>query len=62
MIKTTQDELHLHHDAPVTLEDHAALLVWFDRGYDEVRPHQSLGYLTPSEYHAKYARSHGPTP
>lgn len=62
VIRTTQDELYLYHDTPVTLEEHAELLAWFDHDYNEVRPHQSLGYLTPSEYYANYARSHEVNP
>jgi transposase InsO family protein len=57
VIRTTQDELYLYHDTPVSIEEHARLLEWFDRDYNEVRPHQSLGYLTPAEYYAKRARA-----
>jgi len=57
VIRTTQDELYLYHDTPVSIEEHAALLEWFDRDYNEVRPHQSLGYLTPAEYYAKRTRA-----
>ena len=56
VIRTTQDELYLYHDTPVALEEHAELLAWFDRDYNEVRPHQSLGYLTPAEYYARQTR------
>jgi putative transposase len=62
VIRTAQDELYLHHETPVSLEEHAALLAWFDRDYNEVRPHQALGYLTPNEYHARQTRSSGATP
>jgi transposase InsO family protein len=61
VIRTTQDELYLYHDTPVSIEEHAKLLEWFDRDYNEVRPHQSLGYLTPSEYYAKRARALEPS-
>lgn len=57
VIRTTQDELYLYHDTPVTLEEHLSLIEWFDRDYNEVRPHQSLGYLTPAEYYARGAHS-----
>lgn len=62
VIRTTQDELYLYHDTPVSIEAHAELLAWFDRDYNEVRPHQSLGYLTPAEYYAKQTRVLEQTP
>jgi transposase InsO family protein len=57
VIRTAQDELYLYHDTPTSIEEHAELLAWFDRDYNEVRPHQSLGYLTPAEYYARQTRS-----
>ncbi len=51
VIRTTQDEYYLYHEIPAELDEHVALLAWLDRDYNEVRPHQSLGYLTPLEYY-----------
>jgi transposase InsO family protein len=62
VIRTAQDELYLYHDTPVSIAEHAELLAWFDRDYNEVRPHQSLGYLTPAEYYARQTRSQECTP
>jgi transposase InsO family protein len=59
VIRTTQDEYYLYHEIPVELADHAAMLSWMDRDYNEVRPHQSLGYLTPLEYYRRHACGDG---
>lgn len=62
VIRTAQDELYLYHEIPVELEEHAALLAWFDHEYNEVRPHQSLGYLTPVEYYRSIDPDSGAAP
>lgn len=56
VIRTTQDEYYLYHEIPAEFDEHVALLSWLDRDYNEVRPHQSLGYLTPLEYYRGQTR------
>jgi putative transposase len=58
VIRTAIDEFYLLNDTPVDIADHAQALADFDIEYNEVRPHQSLGYLTPSEYHAQWQAAH----
>lgn len=60
VIKTTQDEYYMYHEIPAELSHHVELLAWLDRDYNEVRPHQSLGYLTPLEYYRRQAHGDGP--
>lgn len=60
VIKTAIDEFYLFNETPVDLAAHVAALAEFDLDYNEVRPHQSLGYLTPMEYHAKWQAAHAP--
>lgn len=60
VIKTAIDEFYLFTETPVELTAHAVALAEFDLEYNEVRPHQSLGYLTPMEYHAQWQAAHAP--
>lgn len=60
-IRTDVDEFYdMLDEWPQRIEEHADLLVAWDRLYNEVRPHQSLGYLTPSAYNRSLQAS-GPS-
>jgi transposase InsO family protein len=50
-ILTEIREFHDRAEPPAEIDEHNDLLVAWDRFYNEVRPHQSLGYLTPMAYH-----------
>jgi transposase InsO family protein len=52
-IRTDIDEFYLYSEVPTDIGDHNDLLAAWDRVYNEVRPHQSLGYLTPAAYHRR---------
>jgi len=50
-IRTDVEEFYdMLDEWPHDLAEHADLLVAWDRLYNEIRPHQSLGYLTPAAY------------
>lgn len=53
VIRTAIDEFYLFHETPVDIGEHAAALEAFDEDYNTLRPHTSLGYLTPMEYHER---------
>lgn len=52
-IRTDIDEFYLFTEVPHEIDEHNSLLAAWDRVYNEVRPHQALGYLTPAAYHRK---------
>jgi transposase InsO family protein len=54
------DAFYLFNETPIEFAAHAAALSDFDLEYDEVRPRQSLGYLTPMEYNARWKAAHAP--
>ncbi|MHB9003941.1 MAG: integrase core domain-containing protein [Coriobacteriia bacterium] len=58
VIQTTQNEYYLYHEIPAELSEHVEMCAWLDRDYNEVRPHQSLGYLTPLKYYRRQAHEH----
>jgi transposase InsO family protein len=47
---THQEEFYDLVEIPDSLVEHNALLEEWERVYNEIRPHQALGYLTPNEY------------
>jgi transposase InsO family protein len=47
---THQEEFYDLVEIPDSLAEHNALLEEWERVYNEIRPHQALGYLTPNEY------------
>lgn len=49
-IQTEIEEFHMHVDVCYDVEEFNDLVVAWDRYYNEVRPHQALGYLTPMAY------------
>jgi transposase InsO family protein/transposase-like protein len=58
-IQTEIDEFHSLVEPVLEVEEFNDLLVAWDRFFNEVRPHQSLGYLTPMAY---FRRSEAPRP
>lgn len=61
-IQTEIDEFHSLIDPVYDLEELNDLLRAWDRFYNEVRPHQGLGYMTPMAYyrHITAPRAEGP--
>lgn len=60
-IRTEIDEFYLSAEVPAGLEEHNALLAAWDRVYNEVRPHQALGYMTPAAYYRRLTEQESPS-
>lgn len=56
--RTHQEEFYDLYEIPEALESHNALLREWEEIYNNVRPHQALGYLTPNEFLARWQTSH----
>lgn len=56
--RTHQEEFYDLTEIPELLVDHRALLQRWEETYNNVRPHQALGYLTPNEYLAQWQSTH----
>jgi len=56
--RTHQEEFYDLHEIPEPLVEHTALLRRWEETYNNVRPHQALGYLTPNEYLARWQATH----
>lgn len=54
--RTHQEEFYDLEEIPESLEAHNMLLRRWEETYNNFRPHQALGYLTPNEYLAKWRR------
>ncbi|HLY21809.1 MAG TPA: integrase core domain-containing protein [bacterium] len=52
--RTHQEEFYDLVEIPEPLAEHQALLRRWEETYNNVRPHQALGYLTPNEYLAQW--------
>jgi putative transposase len=61
-IRTDQDEFYRLVEDLGGIEEHNDLLVAWDRFYNEIRPHQSLGYSTPMAYYRSIEGLSCPTP
>jgi len=56
--RTDEEEFYQVADLPTDLDGlEAALLAW-NRIYETVRPHQTLGYLTPEQFYQNWLNSH----
>ncbi len=47
--RTHREEFYDLYEIPEGLGDHNALLRRWEETYNNIRPHQALGYLTPNE-------------
>jgi transposase InsO family protein len=56
--RTHREEFYEVEEIEVTLEGHNRQLEEWNRIYNYIRPHQSLGYLTPHEFHQKWLKEH----
>lgn len=61
-IQTEIDEFHSLIDPVLDIEEYNDLLLAWDRFYNEVRPHQSIGYLTPMAYYRHHAAPRADAP
>jgi putative transposase len=56
--RTHHEEFYALTEIPEPLGEHRALLRRWEETYNNVRPHQALGYLTPNEYLARWQATH----
>jgi putative transposase len=56
--RTHQEEFYDLYEIPEALGAHNALLRQWETTYNDVRPHQALGYLTPNEFVARWRAHH----
>jgi putative transposase len=56
--RTHREEFYDLVEIPEQLTAHNALLRTWEEIYNNVRPHQALGYLTPNEFLARWATQH----
>ena len=56
--RTHQEEFYDLYEIPERMIDHVALLRRWEETYNNVRPHQALGYLTPNEYLTQWQATH----
>ena len=55
---TDDQEFHEVEDLATTADGLERQLAVWNRIYEEIRPHQALGYLTPNEFYAQWVAEH----
>jgi len=58
--RTHREEFYEVADVEISMEGHNRQLEEWDRTYNYIRPHQSLGYLTPNEFYQRWLKEHKP--
>lgn len=58
--RTYREEFYEVEDVEISMEGHNRQLEERDRTYNYIRPHQSLGYLTPDEFYQNWLKEHKP--
>jgi putative transposase len=56
--RTHREEFYEVEDIGLRLEEHNKQLEEWDKTYNQIRPHQSLDYLTPAEYYQGWLKTH----
>jgi putative transposase len=56
--RTHREEFYEVEDVGIRLEEHNRQLEEWDKTYNQIRPHQSLDYLTPAEYYQGWLKTH----
>jgi len=58
--RTHREEFYEVEDVEILLEGHNRQLEEWNKTYNYIRPHQSLGYLTPNEFYQNWLKNHKP--
>jgi transposase InsO family protein len=56
--RTHTEEFYDVHDIPTAVDEHNIRLETWENTYNRIRPHQSLGYLTPAQFVEKWFELH----
>jgi putative transposase len=59
--RTHREEFYEVEEIELSLEGHNRQLEEWHKTYNYIRPHQSLGYLTPNEFYQRWLKEHKPT-
>lgn len=58
--RTHREEFYEVYDVDLSLKEHNKQLEQWEDGYNYIRPHQALDYLTPYEYYRQWKRNSRP--
>ncbi len=56
--RTDEEEFYQVEELPADLGGQQAALLSWNRIYEQVRPHQALGYKTPQQFHQAWLNTH----
>jgi putative transposase len=59
--RTHREEFYEVEEIELSLEGHNRQLEEWHKTYNYIRPHQSLGYLTPNEFYQRWLKEHKPS-